>query len=166
LSLSEFNIFDNENESNKKYITVIIIIIFALYILHYFAPNIGFLSPLDKRWHNSGSGVYIDTDDEDYPLQFKEDRYRFVSIEEGYRGKVINWQWIYEVKNISDRPLRINVKYILEDDADFELASSNSSKIIDSGEVGVLRGSSTININDFRRVDGRGWRIGYNETNY
>jgi hypothetical protein len=165
MSLSEFNFLDKDNESNKKYITLVIIIILALYITHYFAPNIGFLSPLDKRWHNSGSGVYIDTDDEDYPLQFKEDRYRFVSIEEGYRGEVINWQWIYEVQNISDRPLRVNVKYILEDDADFELASSNNSKTIDSGEIGVLRGSSTIDISDLRRVNGRSWGIGHSETN-
>jgi hypothetical protein len=164
---SDIKVKKNNNSNIKVYTkkTLIFVLIgfLALFILHVFMPRIGFLSPLDKGWIKSPQGVRIDTDDEDYPLVFKNDQFRFVSVENSPSGRIVNWQWIYQVRNKGEKKLNVNVNYMLEDDAKFELASSISNKMIEPGETVKIRGMGEINVASFRRVENRIWSIGYSE---
>jgi len=147
----------------NKTLLFVLVGLLSLFILHVLIPRMGFLSPLDRGWVKSPAGVRIDTNDEDYPLVFNSDQFRFVSIEDSPSGKIVNWQWIYQVRNKGEKNINVNVNYILEDDAAFELANSMSTKMIEPGEIVKIKGMGEINVASFRRVENRSWSIGYSE---
>jgi len=152
--------FFERHPNFKRNFIITAVIILILYSLHYFAPNFGYLSPLDRRWQESSApAVYIDADG-DFPFEFVGDGYRFVEIITNNDQKKVKWEWQYEIKNTGDRRYTAMITFILEDREGNKIAEDRGSKVVNVGEKAVIEGKSTVELDEIRRVNRRAWKIG------
>lgn len=146
-------------------VLIVLGIIILSFGFHYFAPRFGILSPLDMRWREtSAPDVRIDTDDEDYPVEFVSDGYRFYDIVELENGelKFARWEWKYVVENVSDEVLSVEVSFLLLDEIGTTLDSDTEDtdlRGISPGEKEVIRGKSHLPLRHLRKVEDRSWQI-------
>jgi len=167
----------NTKSKNNKFILLsIIILCVLLFLLYYFSPQIGFLTPIDTQWQEvDNRTTRIDTNEEAYPLRYISDGYRFVKIDETLRGippdqfqfeDIGIWRWRYKILNLSSRNLNVTINFILKDKDGFVLTEDSNTVKINAEETEMITGESEIDIDDIRRVDHRSWSINYFETGF
>jgi len=110
---------------------------------------------------------------EDPPLEYISDSYegvqvwtKVVDVESFWSlwntpNSEIEFDWEYQVKNLSDETRLITVEYMLEDSREIILVSSEEAETAEPGETVTIKGSARIDYHKAQTVANSTWSIGH-----
>lgn len=113
---------------------------------------------------------------EEPPVKVLEDGYKMIKAytrkrklknSEIIEKELVYWGWKYKVKNISKKPIYIEVEYRLKDKDEFIITSdiAKSGKI-DPGEEYTIRDTGIFDYSDLERVYTSSWSIWHQEKSF
>lgn len=119
----------------------------------------------------STSIAWDETQSDDPPLEYVSDGFRGISISTATTEVTSFWslwntprsdieyEWSYEVKNLTDTDLEISVTYILEGRNDEVIDRAQASIAAEPGETVEFEEMGSLDYRDAKRVTGSTWSI-------